>query len=160
MSVLETIAAPADLKGLDAAGRRELASEIRQVIVETVSKNGGHLATNLGSVELTLAVHTVFDSPHDRIVLDTGHQGYTHKLVTGRAGNFHTLRQMGGISGFLKRDENEHDSFGAGHAATSISAAAGMALGRDILKTRDKVVCIIGDSSIPSGMASKAMPLG
>src|SRR5665213_403586 len=157
MSVLETIASPADLKGLDAAGRRELASEIRQVIVKTVSKNGGHLAANLGSVELTLAVHTVFDSPHDRIVWDTGHQGYTHKLVTGRAGRFHTLRQKDGISGFLKRDESPHDSFGAGHAATSISAAAGMARARDLLKTRETVVCIVGDSSIPNGMAFEAL---
>ncbi len=157
MPLLDKIGSPADLKGLNAGQRKELAGEIRRKIIETVSKNGGHLATNLGSVELTLAVHTVFDSPKDSIVLDTGHQGYTHKLVTGRAGNFHTLRQMGGISGFLKRDENEHDSFGAGHAATSISAAAGMALGRDILKTRDRVVCIIGDSSIPSGMAFEAM---
>ena len=157
MPILDTLKSPADLKPLNAAQRKELAAEIRRRIIETVSKNGGHLATNLGSVELTLAVHTVYDSPKDKIVLDTGHQGYTHKLVTGRAGSFHTLRQMGGISGFLKRDENEHDSFGAGHAATSISAAAGMALGRDILKTTERVVCIIGDSSIPSGMAFEAL---
>lgn len=157
MSVLESIASPADLKNLDAAGRRELAAEIRSVIVRTVSKNGGHLATNLGAVELTLAVHTAYDSPNDRIVFDTGHQGYTHKLVTGRADRFHTLRQMGGLSGFLKRDESVHDSFGAGHAATSISAAAGMARARDILKTREQVVCIIGDSSIPNGMAFEAL---
>jgi 1-deoxy-D-xylulose-5-phosphate synthase len=157
MPVLNTIASPADLKKLNAAGRKELAGEIRRKIIETVSKNGGHLATNLGSVELTLAVHTAYDAPRDLIVLDTGHQGYTHKLVTGRAGNFHTLRQMGGVSGFLKRDESEYDTFGAGHAATSISAAAGMALGRDILKTHERVVCIIGDSSIPSGMAFEAL---
>jgi 1-deoxy-D-xylulose-5-phosphate synthase len=157
MALLDSIQSPADLKGLDAAGRQALAGEIRQVILKTVSKNGGHLATNLGAVELTLAVHTVYDSPRDRIVLDTGHQGYTHKLVTGRAGRFHTLRQMGGISGFLKRDESEHDSFGAGHAATSISAAAGMAAARDILQTREHVVCIIGDSSIPNGMAFEAL---
>ncbi len=157
MPLLDSIQSPADLKPLSAAQRKELAGEIRRKIIETVSKNGGHLATNLGAVELTLAVHTVYDSPKDRIVLDTGHQGYTHKLVTGRAGNFHTLRQKGGISGFLKRDESPYDSFGAGHAATSISAAAGMAIGRDILKTRERVVCIIGDSSISSGMAFEAL---
>jgi 1-deoxy-D-xylulose-5-phosphate synthase len=157
MALLDQIQSPADLKKLDAAQRAELAGEIRQLILKTVSKNGGHLATNLGSVELSLAVHTVYDSPRDRIVLDTGHQGYTHKLVTGRAAQFHTLRQMGGISGFLKRDESEHDSFGAGHAATSISAAAGMAAARDILKTKAHVVCIIGDSSIPNGMAFEAL---
>ena len=155
--MLERIHSPADLKGLQPAERRELALEVRRKIIETVSRNGGHLATNLGAVELTLAVHTVFDAPKDLIVLDTGHQGYTHKLVTGRAGNFHTLRQMGGLSGFLKRDESPYDTFGAGHAATSISAAAGMAIGRDILKTSEKVVCIIGDSSIPSGMAFEGL---
>ncbi|MGH7441798.1 MAG: 1-deoxy-D-xylulose-5-phosphate synthase N-terminal domain-containing protein, partial [bacterium] len=157
MALLEGISSPADLKALDASGRKELAAEIRQVILNTVSKNGGHLATNLGAVELTLAVHTVFDSPKDSIVLDTGHQGYTHKLVTGRADRFSTLRQAGGLSGFLKRDESPHDAFGAGHAATSISAAAGMARARDLLKTPDRVVCIIGDSSIPNGMAFEAL---
>jgi len=157
MPVLESIQSPADLKRLGPADRRELAAEIRRLIVRTVSSNGGHLATNLGAVELTLAVHTVFDSPNDKIVLDTGHQGYTHKLVTGRADRFHTLRQQGGLSGFLKRDESPHDSFGAGHAATSISAAAGMARGRDLLKTREQVVCIIGDSSMPNGMAFEAL---
>ncbi len=157
MALLEGITSPADLKALDAAGRRALAAEIRQVILRTVSKNGGHLATNLGAVELTLAVHTVFDSPRDSIVLDTGHQGYTHKLVTGRAGRFATLRQFGGISGFLRRDESPHDAFGAGHAATSVSAAAGMARARDLLKTSGRVVCIIGDSSIPNGMAFEAL---
>lgn len=157
MALLDSIQSPADLKGLDREGRKALAAEIRQLILKTVSKNGGHLATNLGAVELSLAVHTVYESPRDHIVLDTGHQGYTHKLVTGRAKNFHTLRQLGGISGFLKRDENEHDSFGAGHAATSISAAAGMAAARDILQGTEHVVCIIGDSSIPNGMAFEAL---
>jgi 1-deoxy-D-xylulose-5-phosphate synthase len=155
--MLERIQSPADLKSLTPEQRRSLAAEIRQVILKTVSKNGGHLATNLGAVELTLAVHTVYDSPRDCIVLDTGHQGYTHKLVTGRADRFHTLRQWGGLSGFLKRDESEHDCFGAGHAATSISAGAGMAAARDILQTKEQVVVIIGDSSIPNGMAFEAL---
>ncbi len=157
MPLLDDIHSPADLKGLDADGRRRLAEEIRALLVRTVSKNGGHLATNLGAVELTLALHTVFDSPNDRIVLDTGHQGYTHKLVTGRADRFHTLRQIGGLSGFLRRDESPHDAFGAGHAATSISAAAGMARARDLLKTHEHVVCVIGDSSLPNGMAFEAL---
>ncbi len=157
MALLENIESPSDLKKLDAAGRKILAGEIRQRILATVSRNGGHLATNLGAVELTLAVHTVFNAPKDSIVLDTGHQGYTHKLVTGRQSRFDTLRQMGGISGFLKRDESPYDSFGAGHAATSVSAAAGMARARDMLKTREKVICIIGDSSIPNGMAFEAL---
>ena len=157
MPLLDTIQSPADLKPLNAEQRRQLAAEIRQVILKTVSSNGGHLATNLGSVELSLALHTVYDSPSDKIVLDTGHQGYTHKLVTGRAARFGTLRQKGGLSGFLKRDESEHDAFGAGHAATSISAAAGMAAARDLLKTREHVVCVIGDSSIPNGMAFEAL---
>jgi 1-deoxy-D-xylulose-5-phosphate synthase len=157
MPLLDSIQSPADLKPLNAEQRKLLAAEIRQVILKTVSANGGHLATNLGSVELSLALHTVYDSPTDKIVLDTGHQGYTHKLVTGRAARFGTLRQMGGLSGFLKRDESEHDAFGAGHAATSISAAAGMAVARDLLKTREHVVCVIGDSSIPNGMAFEAL---
>ncbi len=155
--MLADIQSPADLKKLTPKERKALAEEIRRKILETVTATGGHLATNLGAVELTLAVHTAFDAPKDHIVLDTGHQGYTHKLLTGRYARFHTLRQKGGISGFLKRDESPYDSFGAGHAATSISAAAGMAMARDILKTHEKVVCIIGDSSIPSGMAFEAL---
>jgi 1-deoxy-D-xylulose-5-phosphate synthase len=155
--MLESIKGPADIKRLSAKERKLLATELRHKIKETVTVTGGHLAANLGAVELTLAVHTVFDAPKDLLVLDTGHQGYTHKLLTGRFDRFHTLRQKDGISGFLRRAESPYDTFGAGHAATSISAAAGMAIGRDILKTHEKVVCIIGDSSIPSGMAFEAM---
>ncbi|MES2201343.1 MAG: 1-deoxy-D-xylulose-5-phosphate synthase [candidate division FCPU426 bacterium] len=155
--MLDQIQSPADIKAFSAEERNRLASEIRAKIIETVSANGGHLATNLGAVELTLAIHTVYDAPRDLVVFDTGHQGYTHKLLTGRASRFGTLRQKGGLSGFLKRDESPYDSFGAGHAATSLSAAAGMAIGRDILKTREKVVCVIGDSSIPNGMAFEAL---
>jgi 1-deoxy-D-xylulose-5-phosphate synthase len=157
MPLLENISSPADIKAFDAEGRKRLASEIRQTIVATVSKNGGHLAPNLGAVELTMALHTVFDSPVDKLVFDVGHQGYTHKLLTGRAARFHTLRQKDGISGFLRRDESPHDSFGAGHAATSISAAAGMARARDLLGTKERVVCVIGDGSIPNGMAFEAL---
>ncbi len=157
MPYLDSIRSPRDIKGLSPRQRLELAGEIRAKILETVSKNGGHLATNLGSVELSLAVHTVFDAPGDQIVWDTGHQAYTHKLLTGRAGRFHTLRQLGGLSGFLRRDESPYDTFGAGHAATSVSAAAGMALARDIRRGEERVVCIIGDSSIPNGMAFEAL---
>src|SRR6267142_616081 len=126
--MLETIKSPADIKRFSAKERKQLAAEIREKIKSTVTVTGGHLATNLGALALSIAVHTVYNAPNDRIVLDTGHQGYTHKLLTGRFDRFHTLRQKGGISGFLKRDESPYDSFGAGHAATSISAAAGMAI--------------------------------
>jgi len=143
--MLENIKSPADIKQFTAKERKLLAEELREKIKATVTLTGGHLATNLGAVELSIAVHTAYDAPRDLIVLDTGHQGYTHKLLTGRYDRFHTLRQKGGLSGFLKRDESPYDSFGAGHAATSISAAAGMAIGRDILKTHEHVVCIIGD---------------
>jgi 1-deoxy-D-xylulose-5-phosphate synthase len=157
LSLLEKIQSPHDIKQFTPAQRLELAGEIRRTILGTVTKTGGHLATNLGAVELTVAVHTVFDAPVDQIVWDTGHQAYTHKLLTGRYGRFQTLRQAGGISGFLRRDESAYDTFGAGHAATSISAAAGMALARDVKRGKEKVVCIIGDSSIPNGMAFEAL---
>jgi 1-deoxy-D-xylulose-5-phosphate synthase len=157
MSLLESIHSPQDIKAFTPAQRLQLAAELRRTIIQTVAKNGGHLATNLGTVELSIAVHTVFEAPQDQIVWDTGHQAYTHKLLTGRYPLFHTLRQRQGISGFLRRSESPYDSFGAGHAGTSVSAAAGMALARDILKSRERVVCIIGDSSIPSGMAFEAL---
>lgn len=157
MPLLEKIQSPKDIKAFTPAQRVELAAEIRKTIISTVARTGGHLATNLGAVELTIAVHTVFDAPVDQIVWDTGHQAYTHKLLTGRYGRFDTLRQYQGISGFLRRSESPYDTFGAGHAATSVSAAAGMALARDILKTQEQVVCIIGDSSIPNGMAFEAL---
>jgi len=121
---------PQDLKRLGPEERRQLAQEIRETIVNTVCKNSGHLASGLGSVEIFVAVHTVFDSPRDKIVLDTGHQGYPHKLLTGRYHRFHTLRQLGGISGFPKRDESEHDCWGVGHGGTGLSAAMGFAMAR------------------------------
>ena len=125
--MLENIHSPADLRGLSIEQLKLLAAEIRETIVKQVANKGGHLASSLGTVELTLALHKVYNTPKDKIVWDTGHQAYPHKLVTGRYKDFHTLKQFGGLSGFLKREESEYDTFGAGHASTSLSAALGMA---------------------------------
>lgn len=152
-SILENLASPADLKGLSLAELESLAGEIRETIIDTVAANGGHLASSLGVVELTIALHRVFDSPRDKIVWDVGHQAYAHKLLTGRRGRFATLRKLGGISGFPKRDESPHDCFDVGHSSTSISAALGMAAARDVLGGREKVVAVIGDGSLTAGLA-------
>jgi len=135
-SLLATLDLPQGLKRLTPEERKQLAQEIREVIVNTVSKNGGHLASGLGSVEIFIAVHTVFDSPRDKIVLDTGHQGYPHKLLTGRYPVFHTLRQLGGLSGFPRREESEHDCWGVGHGGTGLSAAIGVCDGAQALAQR------------------------
>jgi len=156
-SLLDRIGSPADLKGLTQQELRQLASEIRQELVATVTTNGGHLASNLGVVELTIALHRIFDSPRDKIVWDVGHQSYTHKLLTGRRERFATLRQSGGLSGFTSRDESQHDPFGAGHASTSVSAALGMAVARDLSDDDYCVVAIIGDGAITGGMALEAL---
>lgn len=124
---LDKINSPSDIRNLTESQLKELAEEIRGVLVETVSQNGGHLASNLGAVELTLAIHRCFDSPKDRIVWDVGHQIYTHKLLTGRYGQFHTLRKKDGLSGFSRPDESEHDTFYSGHSSVSISSAYGVA---------------------------------
>ena len=126
--ILDRIDAPSDLRGLNLAELETLATEIREELVRVVTLNGGHLGASLGTVELTLALHYVFSSPQDKLVWDVGHQAYGHKLLTGRRDRFETIRQEGGLSGFLSRDESEHDAFGAGHASTSISAALGMAV--------------------------------
>src|SRR4030042_1099579 len=123
--VLERVTPPAGLKGLSSRELPALAAEIREFLIRTVTANGGHLASNLGVVELTIALHRVFDSPEDKIIWDVGHQSYVHKLLTGRRARFNTLRQYGGLSGFTSRSESEHDPFGAGHARTSVSAALG-----------------------------------
>ncbi|MFC2057275.1 1-deoxy-D-xylulose-5-phosphate synthase, partial [Chloroflexota bacterium] len=156
-SLLTKIDSPADLKLLAPDELKQLASEIREELVTTVSANGGHLASNLGAVELTIALHRVFDSPRDKIVWDVGHQAYTHKLLTGRRNSFASLRQFGGLSGFTSRDESEHDSFGAGHASTSISAALGMAIARDLSNDNYHVAAVIGDGAITGGMAFEAL---
>ncbi|MBL8966723.1 MAG: 1-deoxy-D-xylulose-5-phosphate synthase [Spirochaetaceae bacterium] len=157
MSILDSIDSPADLKRLDAKGLRSLAEEIRGRIVATVSRNGGHLASNLGVVELTLALHRVFDSPKDAIVWDVGHQCYAHKLLTGRRDCFEGLRKAGGLSGFPKRSESCHDHFDTGHASTSISSALGLLAARSLQDEPGKVIAVIGDGALTGGMAFEAL---
>jgi len=155
--LLDRIDSPADLKLLTQQELKQLASEIREELVAVISSKGGHLAANLGVVELTIALHRVFNSPRDKIVWDVGHQAYTHKLLTGRRHRFASLRQYGGLSGFTCRSESEHDPFGAGHASTSVSAALGMAIARDLSGDDYHVVAIIGDGAITGGMALEAL---
>jgi len=155
--LLDKIDSPADLKMLTQEGLAQLASEIREKLVAVVSANGGHLASNLGVVELTIALHRIFDSPRDKIVWDVGHQAYTHKLLTGRRQRFASLRQYKGLSGFTCRSESQHDPFGAGHASTSVSAALGMAIARDLSNDDYYVVAVIGDGAITGGMALEAL---
>jgi 1-deoxy-D-xylulose-5-phosphate synthase len=157
MRLLDTIESPSDVRPLSPAQVQQLAAEIRAELLATVPKTGGHLASNLGTVELTIALHRVFDSPRDKLVWDVGHQAYPHKLLTGRARRFHTLRQQHGLAGFLSRDESPHDQFGAGHAGTSISAALGMAVARDLAGEQYHVVAIIGDGGLTAGMALEAL---
>jgi 1-deoxy-D-xylulose-5-phosphate synthase len=154
---LKKIHSPADLKGLRVETLRQLASEIRGVIADTCSANGGHFAPSLGVVELTLALHSVFDAPRDKIVWDVGHQAYPHKLLTGRLDRFHTLRTLGGISGFPRRDESPCDAFGVGHASTAISAALGMALARDLRGEHYRVVAVCGDGAMTGGLCYEAL---
>lgn len=156
-AILDRIDSPADLRGLDAAQLRHLAEEIRTLIIGTVSRTGGHLAANLGVVELTLAMLRVFDPPRDRIVWDVSHQTYAYKILTGRRDRFSTLRQYGGISGFLRRDESPCDSFGAGHSGTAVSAALGMAVARDRLGGDEHVVAVVGDGSMGCGIVFEAL---
>jgi 1-deoxy-D-xylulose-5-phosphate synthase len=155
--LLDRIDSPADLKELTPPELQQLASEIREELVSVVSVNGGHLASNLGVVELTIALHRVFDSPRDKLIWDVGHQAYTHKLLTGRRDRFSTLRQAGGLSGFTDRTESEHDHFGAGHASTSISAALGIAVARDLSGDDYNVVAVIGDGAATGGMALEGL---
>jgi len=155
--VLDRINLPRDLKQLSLAEMNELAADIRVVLIDSVAACGGHLASNLGVVELTIALHYVFDTPHDKIIWDVGHQSYTHKIITGRKNRMHSLRQFGGISGFPKIEESDYDAFNTGHSSTSISAALGMALARDIQKQRFSVVAITGDGAITGGMTYEAL---
>ncbi|MEG6522594.1 1-deoxy-D-xylulose-5-phosphate synthase [Desulfotomaculum sp. 1211_IL3151] len=156
-SLLKNISSPKDIKSLNMKQLKGLAHEIRDVIIQTVSQTGGHLAPNLGVVELTIALHRVFETPQDRLIWDVGHQSYVHKLLTGRLEQFATLRQYGGISGFPKPGESIHDAFATGHSSTSISAALGMALTRDLKGENNSVVAVIGDGSMTGGMAFEAM---
>ncbi len=154
--LLDKIESPADVKVLKQAELGQLADEIRGELVARVAINGGHLASNLGVVELTIALHRVFSSPRDKIIWDVGHQAYAHKLLTGRRQRFASLRQHGGLSGFTSRDESQHDPFGAGHASTSVSAALGMAAARDLAGDDYQVVAVIGDGATTGGMALEA----
>ena len=155
--ILDRVNSPLDLKTLTVKEMNKLAAEIRHLLIEVVSKNGGHLAPNLGVVELTLALHRVFDSPRDKIIFDVGHQAYIHKIITGRKAAFPTLRQYKGISGFPKRQESEHDIFGVGHSSTSVSAADGIATARDLKGENYHVVAVIGDGAMTGGMSFEAL---
>jgi len=155
--LLETVRSPADLRSMSREQLQQLAAEIRETIIETLSRTGGHLASNLGTVELTIALHSVWQMPQDKIIWDTGHQAYAHKLLTGRLEQFGTLRQYGGISGFLRRDESEYDVWGAGHAGTAISAALGFAKARDLRGSNERVVAVVGDAALTAGMALEAL---
>lgn len=155
--ILEKINSPRDLKGLGAEELQILSDEIRKTLINTVSVNGGHLAANLCVVELTVALHRVFDSPDDKIIFDVGHQSYVHKLLTGRRDEFSTLRQTGGISGFPKRSESEHDAFGAGHSSTSVSAAAGIAAANSLCGNCSYTVAVVGDGAFTGGMIYEAL---
>ena len=155
--ILDSIAQPSDIRKLSSEELSTLAMEIRALILETVSKNGGHLGSNLGVVELTLALHSVFDSPRDKIVWDVGHQCYTHKILTGRREGFCGLRRCGGILGFPCREESEHDAYNTGHASTALSAALGMAVARDKAGQSHHVVAVVGDGSLTGGVALEAL---
>jgi 1-deoxy-D-xylulose-5-phosphate synthase len=157
MPILETINSPEDLKRLPASRLPELAADLRRTIIQTCAANGGHLAPSLGVVELTVALHRVFTTPSDKIVWDVGHQAYAHKLLTGRRDNFGSLRTLNGISGFPKRHESPHDAFDVGHSSTSISAATGFAVARDLDGRRGKVLAVIGDGSMTGGIAYEAI---
>lgn len=156
-ALLKTVNSPSDLRRLPRADLNKLADELRAYVLESVSKTGGHLGSNLGTVELTIALHYVFNTPHDRLVWDVGHQTYPHKVLTGRREAMASLRQLGGISGFPRRDESEYDTFGTGHSSTSISAAHGMAMAAKLKGEDRKAVAIIGDGSMTAGMAFEAL---
>ncbi|MFO1293331.1 MAG: 1-deoxy-D-xylulose-5-phosphate synthase [Rubrivivax sp.] len=156
-SLLNKIDSPADLRRLSRTELGALAGELRQFVLHTVSQTGGHLGSNLGTVELTIALHYVFDTPRDRIVWDVGHQTYPHKILTGRRERMHTLRQLGGVAGFPKRDESEYDAFGTAHSSTSISAAFGMAVAARLKGEHRRAVAVIGDGAMTAGMAFEAL---
>ena len=155
--MLEKINSAEDIKKLNTEEKKKLAEEIRKYIIDIVSENGGHLASNLGVVELTIALHSVFDLPKDKIIWDVGHQTYVHKIITGRREKLKTLRQLDGIAGFPKIKESKTDCFDTGHSSTSISVALGMARARDIEKENNSVLAVIGDGALTGGMALEAL---
>ena len=156
-TLLESIHSPADLKCLSLAQMTQLAEEIREFLIQTLSKTGGHLGPNLGVVELTLALHTVFNTPEDKLLFDVSHQAYVHKILTGRRERFETIRQPGGLNGFMLRTESEHDCYGAGHAGTALSAALGMAVARDLSGGKEHVVAVAGDAAFTNGISFEAL---
>src|SRR5258705_8974475 len=154
--LLESIDTPDDLRRLSPAKLPSLADELREFLIQTVSTRGGHFAAGLGTIELTIALHYVFDTPHDRLVWDVGHQAYPHKVLTGRREQLHTVKQHGGLAPFPHRGESEYDTFGVGHSSTSISAALGMALAAAAKGESRRVVAVIGDGALSAGMAFEA----
>ena len=154
---LEMIGSPAHVKNLTLEQLQQLAAEIREELITVLSKNGGHLGPNLGVVELTLALHRVFSTPKDKFIWDVSHQSYVHKLLTGRRGQFHTVRTTGGLCGFALRSESEHDCYGAAHAGTALSAALGIAVGRDKRGSDEHVVAIFGDAALTNGISFEAL---
>ncbi len=156
-SILQSIHSPADLKLLNHEQMAKLAEEIRESLIQTLSRTGGHLGPNLGVVELTIALHAVFDTPEDKILFDVSHQAYVHKLLTGRLDRFETIRQPGGLNGFMLRTESEHDCYGAGHAGTALSAALGMAVARDLAGGHEHVVAVAGDAAFTNGISFEAL---
>ncbi len=156
-NLLDSIAGPSDLKRLSVPELQTLAEEVRARLIQSVAKTGGHIGPNLGVVELTIAMHYVFDTPRDSFVFDVSHQAYVHKLLTGRASRFHTIRQAGGLNGFMLRTESEHDSFGAGHAGTALSAALGMAVARDLSGGTEHIVALAGDAAFTNGISYEAL---
>ncbi len=155
--VLSLVNTPEDIKKLSTSELKTLCSDIREFMVDIISQTGGHFGGGLGAVELTVALNKVFNTPNDAVVWDTGHQAYPHKIITGRKDKLHTIRQLKGLSGFLKRTESPYDAFGAGHASTSISAGLGIAIGNRLNKLPRKVVAVIGDGAMTGGMAYEAM---
>src|SRR5215472_9620563 len=155
--LLEQIDSPADVKSLTTRQLERLAAEIREELITVLSRTGGHLGPNLGVVELTIAMHYVFNTPEDHFVFDVSHQAYVHKLLTGRREQFHTIRQPGGLNGFMLRTESEHDCYGAGHAGTALSAALGMAVARDLAGGHEHVVALAGDAAFTNGISFEAL---
>src|SRR6188768_4063018 len=155
--LLDGIRSPSDIKALREQDLPQLAQEVRDELIKVLSQTGGHLGPNLGVVELTIALHRVFDTPRDRFVMDVSHQGYVHKMFTGRLDRFGTMRQFGGLNGFLLRTESEHDCYGAGHAGTALSAALGMAVGRDLRGGDENVVVVAGDAAFTCGATFEAL---
>ncbi|MEC7208717.1 MAG: 1-deoxy-D-xylulose-5-phosphate synthase N-terminal domain-containing protein, partial [Pseudomonadota bacterium] len=155
--LLDQINTPDQLRGLSASQLPALADELRYDVIRAVSQTGGHLGAGLGVVELTIALHYVFDTPVDRLIWDVGHQAYPHKILTGRRNRMSGLRQEGGLSGFTKRSESDYDPFGAGHSSTSVSAGLGMAVARDLQGGRNNVIAVIGDGAMSAGMAFEAL---